>query len=159
MLQIDFLERTVAWCKQEGIHCAVDTAGNLPWAYFRRLLAFAPMFLYDVKAADPQVHKRLTGVDNGRIVDNLRRLSQAGARLWIRVPFVPGLNDMEMEGIAALCAEIRAERCEVMGYHRLGESKYTALGLTNEKRVTPPDSAALEAVRGTFLRHGIHAHI
>ena len=33
MLQIDFLSEILEKCKKNEIHTAVDTAGNVPWAY------------------------------------------------------------------------------------------------------------------------------
>ncbi|HML46714.1 MAG TPA: glycyl-radical enzyme activating protein, partial [Clostridia bacterium] len=116
MLQIDFLEDMLVRLTREGVRCAVDTAGNVPWTYFERILPYEPMFLYDVKAADPAVHRRLTGVDNARILENLRKLSEVGARLWVRVPVIPGANVDEMPAIAELLRDIRAERVELMGY-------------------------------------------
>ena len=36
MLQIDFLFEILKKCKENGIHTAVDTAGNVAWEYFER---------------------------------------------------------------------------------------------------------------------------
>jgi pyruvate formate lyase activating enzyme len=159
MLQIDFLERMLAACDRAGIHCAIDTAGNVPWSFFERTLRYKPMFLYDVKAADPEVHRRLTGVDNTRILENLRRLSGVGARLWIRVPFIPGYNDGEMRAIAVVCSQMNAERVEIMGYHRLGESKYAALGRDDAIAPQTPSRSTLEDIRAVFQEHNVNAII
>lgn len=162
MLQIDFLEGIIAACAREGVHCAVDTAGHVPWASFERLLPYEPMFLYDIKAADPDVHKSLTGADNRLILANLRRLGESGARLWIRIPYVPGYNDDEMEGIAGILADIgaaRFERVDVMGYHRLGEGKYAALGRADMISPDTPSRDTMESVRLTFALRGIVAVI
>ena len=61
MLQIDFLEALCRACREKGIHTAIDTAGCVPWARFERVLPYASLFLYDMKARDPRVHRRLTG--------------------------------------------------------------------------------------------------
>ena len=79
MLQIDFLEALCRACREKGIHTAIDTAGCVPWARFERVLPYASLFLYDMKARDPRVHRRLTGADNALILDNLERLLDAGA--------------------------------------------------------------------------------
>lgn len=45
---------------------------------------------------DSAVHKSCTGVENGRILDNIRRLAADGSRdLLLRVPLIPGVNDGE----------------------------------------------------------------
>ncbi|GHU65619.1 pyruvate formate lyase-activating protein [Clostridia bacterium] len=159
MLQIDFLECMLAACTREGIHCAIDTAGNVPWEWFERVLAYKPMFLYDVKAANPEVHRRLTGVDNVRILENLRRLSGTGARLWIRVPLIPGYNSGEMNAIAAIVSQLNADRVEIMGYHRLGETKYAALGRTDMINPETPSRSMLEDARAIFQEYNVDAII
>lgn len=40
MLQIDFLFEILKKCKENGIHTAVDTAGNVAWEYFERILPY-----------------------------------------------------------------------------------------------------------------------
>ena len=89
------------------------------------------LFLYDLKCMDPARHKALTGVDNAQILDNLRRLDATGARIWIRCPLVPGLNDSDSD-----LAEIRdfvsalhgVERLDILPYHPLGLEKYAKFG-------------------------------
>lgn len=49
MLQIDFLEKILKKCKENGIHTAVDTAGNVSWDYFKKIKPYTDLFLYDVK--------------------------------------------------------------------------------------------------------------
>ncbi|MDR0397449.1 MAG: glycyl-radical enzyme activating protein [Oscillospiraceae bacterium] len=159
MLRIDFLEQILARCAKERVHCAIDTAGNVPWRSFERALAFSPMFLYDIKAADPQTHRRLTGADNARILENLARLSESGARIWIRAPYIPGFNHGEARAIADICSRVNAERVEIVGYHRLGESKYAALGRSGGIDPEPPSRAELEAVRDAFAERGVDAFI
>ncbi|MBQ6245921.1 MAG: hypothetical protein IJK04_03570, partial [Kiritimatiellae bacterium] len=89
------------------------------------------LFLYDLKCMNPAKHRELTGVDNAPILDNLRRLDDAGAPFWIRCPLVPGLNDTD-DDLAALrdfIATLRhAEKVEICPYHPLGLEKYAKFG-------------------------------
>jgi pyruvate formate lyase activating enzyme len=71
-------------------------------------------------------------VGNERILANLRRLHAAGARMRLRCPLIPGLNDREdhFAGIAALARELPGiAGVEVMPFHRLGEGKRARFGL------------------------------
>jgi pyruvate formate lyase activating enzyme len=123
------------------LHTAVDTAGNVPIESLSAVQPYTNLFLYDVKAFDPALHRRLTGVSNARILRNLRRLGQLGARLWVRLPYVPNLNNdrTEIKAIAALLKDIpTVEKVELLPYHAYGESKYEHLGIT---RKTPQLSA------------------
>jgi hypothetical protein len=58
MLQIDFLEAALAACRENGLHTAVDTAGNVPYSYFERVLPYTDLFLFDLKHIDPSATVR-----------------------------------------------------------------------------------------------------
>ena len=90
---MDYVAELARRLAREGISVNIDTCGLAPWSAFERIMPYADTFLYDIKAMDPQVHARYTGVDNALILDNLKRLSAAGARINIRVPVIPGVND------------------------------------------------------------------
>ncbi len=126
----DELSRILTLCRESGVHTAVDTAGAVPWENFRRVIPFTDLFLYDIKCASPELHRRFTGSDNALIIENLRRLSELGADIIIRIPIVGGFNDDEVEilKIRELLSEIRYSKLELLPYHRLGEDKYRALG-------------------------------
>ncbi len=158
MQQIDFLAGVLAALHEKGIHTAVDTAGYQPWEKFEKILPNTDLFLYDVKAADSDTHKKLTGVPNELILENLQKLSDLGKRIWVRVPFIPGYNDGEMEGIARRLAGLAVEKTEIMPFHRLGEGKYIALGMENtcpDGRV--PTDEEIDRVVALFRAHGINA--
>lgn len=131
-MQPDFAADLAAAARAQGVSVALDTCGEAPWATFARLLPHVDLFLYDLKCLDDKRHRALTGVGNARILDNLRRLDAAGARLWIRCPLVPGLNDADAD-LAALrdfVAGLRGvERVEVCPYHALGLEKYAKFGI------------------------------
>ncbi len=137
MTQIDFLFETLKACKENGLHTAVDTAGNLPWHHFEKIMPFTDLFLYDIKAADSMAHREMTGSENTLILGNLRKLSDANKRLFVRIPYIPGKNDQELMGIAAILKDIKVEKVELMPFHRLGEGKYKALDLAAETNLTP----------------------
>ncbi len=148
MLQIDFLEEIITLCKNKEIHTAVDTAGCVPWSYFERILKVTDLFLYDVKAADSTRHKQLTGVENQLILDNLYRLSDAGKEIIVRIPFIPGQNEDQIEEIGKILRHLKIIKVEVMPYHKLGNSKYKALGLKYElnQTQTPAEETVDKAV-------------
>ena len=132
MLHIDFLEAFLRLCHENGLRTAVDTAGNVPFSAFERILPHADLFLYDVKCVTEETHIAGTGASNRLILDNLRRLLKTRAdSIIIRVPVVPGFNDNEEE-IGKIAAFFRAHgrpaKIELLPYHRLGENKNAALG-------------------------------
>ena len=133
----DFIAELFARLKTDGIHTAVDTCGNVPWASFEKVLPVTDLFLYDMKHVDPEAHKKLTGADNVRILENLQKLSDLGANIEIRMPLVPGANDdaETLRGIGAFLGKLNISRMKVLPYHSMARSKYAALGMKD----TMPD--------------------
>lgn len=131
MLRPDFLLEVLRLCKEQGIHTAVDTAGNVPFEYFEKILPYTDMFLYDIKAMDSEVHKKYTGADNALILSNLARLLDMGKRIWVRIPTIPEVNATRehMEKVKVfLQLHGYPERVELLPYHAMGENKCRALG-------------------------------
>lgn len=142
MLQIDALEAFLKACKEKGLHTAVDTAGDVPYAYFKRVLPYTDLFLFDIKCLDSQKHEMFTGVPNGRILDNLACLLSSGARVWVRIPVIPTVNasEDEMHAVKALLDTLPPVlRVELLPYHALGEHKSTKLGKTPHPFTTPTE--------------------
>lgn len=152
MLQIDFLSEILRECKTEGIHTAVDTAGNVPFSYFERILPFTDLFLYDIKAISADKHKEETGTDNARILENAKRLS-GKSKILFRIPVIGGFNDeeTEMQKIADFLKDISHEKVELLPYHTLGEHKYRALGKKAES-FSVPSPERMNAFRAMFER-------
>ncbi len=149
MLQIDFLAEILKKCKENGIHTAVDTAGNVKWESFEKIMPYTDMFLYDVKLATDELHKKWTGVSNILILENLKHLSNEFAgEIIIRIPVIGGVNDnaTEMQKIVDILKDIRYKEVELLPYHKMGEHKYEALGATAEL-FSVPDEKNMEKLR------------
>jgi len=149
MLHIDFLCEILKKCKENGIHTAVDTAGNVPWEYFEKVIPYTDLFLYDIKVMDSEVHKEHVGVTNSLILDNLEKLLNSKACVWVRVPVVPGVNDTEeeMKNIKAFFeTNGYPEKVELLPYHAMGEHKYEALGKATQK-FDIPDEEKMEKLK------------
>ena len=145
MMQVDFLCEVLKKCKESGIHTAVDTAGNVPWEQFEKILPFTDLFLYDVKAFSEELHKDGTGVSNKLILENLKRLS-GRAEIIIRVPIIGGYNNNidGLKDIAEFLKGIEFSKVELLPYHSLGEHKYDALNMRREKFSVPDEMEMVE---------------
>ncbi len=132
LMQAHFAEALLARAKSKGLNTCLDTSGHAPWSAFESIAGLVDLFLYDCKATDPARHEELTGVTNELLFENLRRLHAAGARLRLRCPLIPGLNDTpeHLEGIARLAGELGdIDGVEVLPYHALATAKRVRLGL------------------------------
>ena len=150
LLQPDFAAALLARCREQGLHTAVDTAGFVPWAAFEQVLPFTDLFLYDIKAVTPELHREAVRQDNSLILENYRRLIEAGARIWVRIPVVPGYSDdtEEIRKIAGFLKGQEPEAVELLRFHRMAESKYRELGMAYEMKDTvPPELPRMEAHR------------
>ena len=90
------------------------------------------LFLYNVKCFSEQLHKTGTGITNELILENLKKLSDKfKGDIIIRIPVVTGFNDdiEEIQKIADFLKGIRTKAVELLPYHKMGEHKYTALGV------------------------------
>lgn len=114
----------------EGISVYVDTCGFVRREVLEDIVPYTDTFLYDIKAVDPAVHRRCTGQDNGRILENLRWLSETGCRVEIRYPYVPGWNSGECTAVGQFLASLPGIlKVKVLGYHSYAHGKYEALGI------------------------------
>ena len=163
MLQPDFAAALLQGAKAEGLTTALDTAGAVPFDGYERMLPVVDLFLYDMKCMDPAVHREVTGVDNDLILQNLTRLSGAGARILIRVPVIPGVNDTEenMNALGAFLAPLDGvQGVELLPYHPLGGGKFDSLGMTYPLTgLQPPAKEHMQALCEVVASHTIECRV
>jgi pyruvate formate lyase activating enzyme len=117
---------------ERGIRVNIDTCGFVQTRIFEELLPFVDTFLYDIKAIDATLHKKLTGQDNDLILRNLTFLLENNAQVEIRFPLVVGLNDCETQKIGQFLSQFdNPPPVKVLKYHSLAGSRYLALGMQN----------------------------
>jgi glycyl-radical enzyme activating protein len=132
MLQIDFLKDILKKCKENDVHTAVDTAGNVPWKHFEKIIPYTDLFLYDIKCLSEDLHIEGTGSSNRLILDNLKMLSsEFNGNIIIRIPIINGFNNDigEIQKIANFLKNIDHNGIELLPYHKMGEHKYAALNM------------------------------
>jgi pyruvate formate lyase activating enzyme len=146
LAQPGFALAVLTACKERRIHTAVDTCGFAEWDVLDAVASQTDLFLYDVKLLDDDRHRELTGASNGLILENLERLSDAGRRIWIRYPVIPGVNDEESDVVALgkLVSRLKSvDAIHLLPFHRGGERKRAGLGMPPVR--LPVDASAAEA--------------
>ena len=130
--QPEFLMALLRALGKNSIHRAVDTSGFAPKEILLDVAQLTDLFLYDLKMIDSDRHKKWTGVDNSRILENLKLLSRIGANIDIRIPLIKGVNaDLEnLEKTASFVAALPGEKKSVslLPYHHSMAAKYQKLG-------------------------------
>ncbi len=132
LMQADASAELLKICCDNGINTAVDTSGYASRQALDKVIPYTGTFLFDIKAYDENVHIKCTGVSNSLILENLCYLDNIGAKIEIRVPYVPTYNDGELEKISEFVNTLQnVIRVRILPYHNLAGSKYGALGLKN----------------------------
>ena len=132
-MSTDYILQIAKALKKEEISLTIDTCGYVSYDKFEAILPYVDTFLYDVKVKDPELHKKYIGVDNKLILDNLVKLSDAGARIYIRIPTIKEVNGnvQNMEDTIHFLKKhgIHPAQVNLLPYHNTGSSKYPKLGM------------------------------
>lgn len=142
LMQPEFLYELCKLHAEAKINLCLETCGFGNWSALESILPYISQFLFDWKMTDPKAHKRLTGTDNGLILQNLERLNAAGAEIILRCPIIPGCNDREehFRGIGQLTERFHnIKQVEILPYHSLGNYKRKKMGLRQDGFVTPEE--------------------
>lgn len=158
---MDFVEELARELNHQGITVTIDTSGYAPYEHFERILPYTETFLYDVKAIDNEVHQKYIGVDNTLILENLEKLSKDGARIYIRIPTVKGVNadDRSMALVISWLKEhnIQVAQVNLLPYHNTGSSKYGRLEKAyGGEAFETPSKEEMEHFADLFKKAGFH---
>ncbi len=151
LLQNEFLLSILKACKEKGIHTAVDTCGFAQWNVIDQIRDFTDLFLYDIKLINDSRHKHFTGVSNELILKNLRKLSERGNNMIIRIPIIPGINDDKetLNQIIVFISELKnIQSIDLLPYHHIGIDKYRRL----HKTYLLPDAQTLSEEKISELK-------
>jgi len=134
LMQAEFSAALLAACTDLDIHTAVDTCGYTSFSELVKVIPFTKLFLYDLKFADDEVHRKYTGLSNKPILENLRYITQSGKPVIIRIPLVQDVTD-SIENLMALRNIIELTpgilRIDLLPYHPSGNRKYERMGKCN----------------------------
>jgi pyruvate-formate lyase-activating enzyme len=101
----------------------IDSNGHALPRVWDALLPVTDGVMVDLKALDPDVHRRLTGRGNELVLDSIRYLHRRGRLDEVRLLLVPGFNDSDdqLKRTAMWLAELDpAQRAVVIGFRRHG---------------------------------------
>jgi len=170
-LQAGFAGPFLKALREKGLHTALDTCGLCGREALDQVLPYTAMVLFDVKLIDPSAHKRHTGHDNRRILENLlymadyMRSHMYPSELWIRTPLIPNATATpeNLTGIGRFIAENLSgmvSRWELCAFNNLCRDKYLRLdaawAYNNEELLT---ESAVDALADTARRSGVDPDI
>lgn len=132
LMRAEFCAELLKKLKESGINTAVDTSGFVSKKAIESVFPYTDVFLYDIKSFDSNVHEKATGCPNEVILENLSYLNSLGAKVEIRIPYVPEYNGAEIAKIARFLSTFECiTKARILPYHNYASSKYSALEMTN----------------------------
>jgi pyruvate formate lyase activating enzyme len=162
LMQHRFVVKLFTAAREMKVHTALDSNGYYGDRLSDAELEAIDLVLLDIKAWDPERHRRLTGMDNGPTLDFARRLAARRRPIWVRFVLVPGLTDdpEEVARIAGFAGGLgNVERVDVLPFHQMGRFKYERLGIRYALQETlPPSAEAVERACATFRAAGLKAY-
>lgn len=162
LVQRPFVLKVFRACRESNVHTALDTNGYLGDRLSDSDLEAISLVLLDLKAMTPDLHRRLTGMDNGPVHQFARRLAAARRPIWVRFVLIPGWTDdlNEVGRIANFAAELgNVERVDVLPFHQMGRYKWSKLGMNYLlERTEPPSRSLVDDAIAKFRAVGLKAY-
>jgi len=148
VLQNAFALEILSACKKEGLHTAIQTAGNYPIDMLQALLPHLDMIMYDVKGYSRQIYDNYIHGDKDLILNNLQKVSHDfGGTLAVRTPVVSPVNDTKEEIglIVQMLSKLpKLNYYQLVPYHGLAKAKYDALELKFLKNLSTPSREKID---------------
>lgn len=149
-LQSEFLIELFKEVKKLGLTTFVDTNGSIPIYDLPELIEVMDMAMVDVKSYDIEEHKKLTGMSNKIVLENVKYLAGINKLYEIRTVIVPEVlnNHYTVDMTSKLLASLNPDlRYKLIKYRQIGVRE----GLVNS--YTPSDKE-MEELEELARRNG-----
>ena len=129
-LQFDALQQALISLKSEGFHTAIECNATHP--RLPELFPYIDQLIMDFKHWDNEIHRKLTGIGNKTVKENIAAAFSAHNNVLIRTVLVHGINDTQHD--AEKFAEFYRQHdtghaCfEFLPYHEYGKKKWEECG-------------------------------
>lgn len=158
---------------RRGFHRTVDTTLYAKPEVVDAVAAECELLLIDLKLMDSEKHRRYTGVGNELILENIRRVVEAGHDFRIRIPLIDGVNadDENIEQTALFLRSLysppsqgggRRGSVHLLPYHDVGKDKHSRMGSTYNPEhlpMAPPSEEQQRHCASLLEAHGLQVVI
>jgi len=160
MLQAQFVTEWFKACHAEGIGTCLDTNGyarNIDHT-IEALLAETDLVMLDLKQMNNEIHQKLVGVSNKRVLEFAKYLQKINKRTWIRYVVVPGWSDDDASAHQLgqfIQGMDNIEKVEMLAYHKMGAFKWATLGDKYMlEGVEPPPRETMDRLQSIIQSYG-----
>jgi glycyl-radical enzyme activating protein len=131
LAQPNFAVALAKAAKARGISVAIESALAVQPKVIMDIAPYVDWFLIDHKITDPYDFAQYIQGDPKLILNNLALLDEMQAKIILRCPIIPGINDVDEHflKIAQLAQKHDSiDHVEVLPYHPMGKSKADSIG-------------------------------
>ena len=163
LTQPDFAVALLKTAKERGINTAMESTGFADFSVISRYLPYLDLYLMDIKHMNSAKHKEFTSQPNELILENAKKITDAGARLIVRTPVIPTFNATKEEigEIARFASSLKGvTQMHLLPYHRIGTDKYK--GLNRDYSLTgiePPSKELMNELLEVVNSYGLKGQI
>lgn len=163
LTQPDFAVALLKTAKERGINTAMESTGFADFSVISRYLPYLDLYLMDIKHMNSAKHKEFTSQPNELILENAKKITDAGTRLIVRTPVTPTFNATKEEigEIAKFASSLKGvTQMHILPYHRIGTDKYK--GLNRDYSLTgiePPSKELMNELLEVVNSYGLKGQI
>lgn len=159
LLQAGFVLSLFKKLKEIKIHTCLDTCGYVDLSDdIKNAITLCDLVMLDIKHLDSQMHLKLTGKDNKKVLDFIDYLYSINKKTRIRQVLVPSFTTDEkyIDKLIEFLDKYRAiiEKVELLPYHKMGIEKWQKLGLEYKLDVDEPKNELVQGIRNKFVKYG-----
>ena len=159
--QFEFAKAILKCAKEEGLHTAIETTAFAEHEKFTDLIQYVDFIYTDLKHYNTIRHRKVTGVNNNLIIQNIHYAFTHKKTIVLRIPVIPDFNNSldDAEHFAKLFNDIQVDKVQLLPFHQFGENKYKFLNrkyeMSGYTALHPEDLYDYQSV---FLEHGIDCY-
>ena len=159
LLQVGFVLSLFKKLKQINIHTCLDTCGYVDLNDdIKSTIALCDLVMLDIKHLDSQMHLKLTGKDNKKVLDFLDYLYSIRKKTRIRQVLVPSFTTDEkyIDKLINFLDKYKPiiEKVELLPYHKMGIEKWQKLRLEYKLDVDEPKIELVQDIKNKFMKNG-----
>ncbi len=155
------LRKLFLWRQKHGLHTAIETTAFVEHRKFVDLIQYVDFIYTDLKHYNTISHRKVTGVNNNLIIQNIQYAFSIGKEIVLRIPVIPDFNNSleDAEQFACLFNQLKIDKVQLLPFHQFGENKYKLLNrtyaMTDVKALHPEDLKDYQAI---FIKHNINCY-
>jgi len=160
LLQAEFVTEWFKACHLANINTCLDTNGYKKIDQcVAKLINESDLVMLDLKQINNQIHKKLVGVSNKKVLEFAKYLQKIDKRTWIRYVIVPGFTS-DAKSAHELGQFIygmqNIEKVELLPYHKLGVYKWQACDEQYQlENIEPPSIATVKKINSILQSYGL----